>query len=336
MKTTENEAAIKGFEFVPSGTWHTLIRGKPTGGGGKGEQILGYRLRLPPHLIEKLKQTTTMLPKIAKKNEGRGNFCKRHYALWADYAHHPYYNSEFLKDGEAGIRWLEANLELFQYLSNVLRFVDPEGYLRMTTHKWLDGLMVKGGVHLGQKGGQELASRPLHKLAGAWCGLVINQDQTRGGVPHRDWEDVKKGYNCVVPYGDWEGGDLLLWELRKRVEIVEGDAFFFRGSVITHNVWNIHEGGVRHGIDLFTHQNVLDRDKKQREKAGVRAPKAKRSGRGYPAKRPREDVGTGKECGKESGRKGGNVAADRRARRKSLKAKARAVEDAEDVEEEEE
>lgn len=36
--------------------------------------------------------------------------------------------------------------------------------------------------------------------------------------PHRDENDLKKGFNCVVPYGDWEGGDVVLWELGKRVE----------------------------------------------------------------------------------------------------------------------
>ena len=46
-------------------------------------------------------------------------------------------------------------------------------------------------------------------------------------------------FNCVVPYGDWEGGDLLLWEPRQRIQFRQGQAIFFRAASITHNAWNI-------------------------------------------------------------------------------------------------
>ena len=68
----------------------------------------------------------------------------------------------------------------------------------------------------------------------------------------------------MVPYGDWSGGDLLLWDLKMRIELREGDAFIFRGSLLTYNAYSIVPGGVRNGVDLFTHQNLLNLDKTKR------------------------------------------------------------------------
>ena len=117
---------------------------------------------------------------------------------------------------------------------------------------------------MGQKGQTPLPDVPLSKVAGIWHGLVINWGQTHAGEPHRDDEDAKLGYNCVVPYRDWSGGDLLLWDLKMRIELREGDAFIFRGSLLTHNAYSIVPGGVRNGVDLFTHQNLLNLDKAKR------------------------------------------------------------------------
>ena len=52
---------------------------------------------------------------------------------------------------------------------------------------------------------------------------------------HKDYANSKEAYNCVIPYGDWEGGGVIIWDLKKKVELKQGQALFFRGRVIVHN-----------------------------------------------------------------------------------------------------
>ena len=129
----------------------------------------------------------------------------------------------------------------------------------MTDTPWLDRLIEDGG-DIGQQGGKALEKGRLYKVAGIWHALAINQHQTVAGRAHRDDRDA--GFNCVIPYGSWKGGDVLLWELRLRVELQKGQALFVRGSVITHSAWNME--GTRNSIDLFTHNNVLQIDMEKR------------------------------------------------------------------------
>ena len=59
----------------------------------------------------------------------------------------------------------------------------------------------------------------MDKVGELWPALAINEGQTDVGGVRKDYKDAKGSFNCVIPYGDWEGGDVLLWDLRKRVEV---------------------------------------------------------------------------------------------------------------------
>ena len=128
--------------------------------------------------------------------------------------------------------------------------------------RWLNSMLRKGGLNVGQKNTKAEEEVRLEKVGGVWHGVAINQNQTVSGGAHRDTNDSIEGFNCFVPYGNWQGGDLLLWELRKRVELREGEALFFRGSIILHNCWNI--SGSRNSVNLFTHESVLKMDAKRK------------------------------------------------------------------------
>ncbi|KAF8419751.1 hypothetical protein EV426DRAFT_700912 [Tirmania nivea] len=75
---------------------------------------------------------------------------------------------------------------------------------------------------------------------------------------------------------NWHAGDLLLWEINKRIEVEEGYAVFFRSNYLTHNVFNItaSEGGGsgRNVVDLFSHIN-LKRVDQARGRHGRKIPK---------------------------------------------------------------
>ena len=48
-----------------------------------------------------------------------------------------------------------------------------------------------------------------------WQGLAVNEGQTKSGKPHKDYADAKEAFNCVIPYGDWQGGKIILWDLKQ-------------------------------------------------------------------------------------------------------------------------
>ena len=78
---------------------------------------------------------------------------------------------------------------------------------------------------------------------------------------HLDFGDLR--FNCIVPWGEYKGGGLVLQQLKIVVELEPGNAFFFMGSLITHNVGEIE--GVQNSIDLFCYTNVLSRKDKYDE-----------------------------------------------------------------------
>ena len=94
----------------------------------------------------------------------------------------------------------------------------------------------------------------MTKVGGLWHGLAVNEGQTKSGKPHNDYADAKEAFNCVIPYGNWQGGETILWDLKQRVELKEGQALFFRGRIIIHNTWRIE--GERNCLDLFIHESL--------------------------------------------------------------------------------
>ncbi|KAF8433299.1 hypothetical protein BGX38DRAFT_1223199 [Terfezia claveryi] len=126
--------------------------------------------------------------------------------------------------------------------------MDFESYEWMTTHPWLDKLLVNQAKNLGQKvgagGTSAMSEVPLHKVARIWYGLAVNCDQEFAEVPHRDGNDVKHSMNCIIPWGDWQ-------------------VIFFWSRALTHNVSPLHAGGVCNALDLYSYQAILDLDKKR-------------------------------------------------------------------------
>ena len=107
------------------------------------------------------------------------------------------------------------------------------------------------------------AHHNLKPLCGIWFEVAINEEVTSSTSTHLDFNN--SGYNCVVPWGEYKGGALVLWQLKIIVELEPGDIFFFMGSLIAHNVGEIE--GVQNSIDLFCHMNILSwKDKYDEER----------------------------------------------------------------------
>ncbi len=198
-------------------------------------EILGYRFRIKPELLKTLDETTAALPPAKVNARNRGDYPTRHYSVWRDYSKTPYESAEYRKELSASKEWCDKNEKLFENLSEALRMISPMTYVRY-------------------RGAQPyLQALNMQPLCGIWFGVAINQVVTGSTSTHLDFGDW--GYNCVVPWGEYNGGGLVLWQLELIVELEPSDAFFFMGSLIAHNVGEIE--GVRNSIDLFCHKNVL-------------------------------------------------------------------------------
>ena len=84
--------------------------------------LLALRVDLPDAYIDILNSSHLILPVRPPKVGKRGEYTTRHYALWADYSHHPYMSSEYIEDGQAGRTWVQNNKPLFEYLGKYTIF----------------------------------------------------------------------------------------------------------------------------------------------------------------------------------------------------------------------
>ncbi|KAI9882659.1 MAG: hypothetical protein M1823_005595 [Watsoniomyces obsoletus] len=237
IKPSGNPSLIPSFTKFP--TYE-----KPLAIHDNDGNILVYRFRLPDTLIQTLTSSKNFLPPIKAKETVRGSFKHRHYAVWADSAPSPFLSSEFRAQLPGSQEWLDLNRPLFNRLSDDLRLIQPTMYVKFRS--------VIPHLPPGIK-----------PLCGIWLGCAINSglDDPVGSGTHQDKKDSTRGFNCVFPYGNYSGDDLVLWQLKSVVELRPGDFILFYGSFIAHNVTGI-ENGERSSVDMFSHANVFQWKKK--------------------------------------------------------------------------
>ena len=187
--------------------------------------ILAFRVPIPSGFIQQLRNSHSLVPTRETKSKQQGTHTSRHYALWADYSVTPYMSNEFLKDGTSAIEWAKLNKPLFNYLADELKLRDPTTFIKMKDTPWLDNIIRYKGLNLGQNAKRAIKRRKrkeetssdwedeeevkLQKVGGLWHGLAVNEGQTKSGKPHKDDADAKKAFNCVIPYRDWQGGEII-------------------------------------------------------------------------------------------------------------------------------
>lgn len=74
---------------------------------------------------------------------------------------------------------------------------------------------------------------------------------------HQYWKDIRSVTTTIVSYGNYEGGDLILWQAKCMVQLGPGDAILFIGNLICYENTKITRE-VRNSIDLFTHKSNID------------------------------------------------------------------------------
>ena len=208
---------------------------------GKDGGLIAYRTTLKsPKLLAMLSQSIRELPdKTNHKFRGvyRGPYSTRHYCIWCPYAKTPFISKELREDGEAGLRFLKKNLELWNYLSKLLGGIAPNVYRMFLRYP---------------------LPKDLERFCTAWAGCVVNigtSDPVQT-EPHRDVKESKFGYSCIVTAGDYTGGALICHELKLIIELPPGSCFFFPDALITHS--NEEVTGKRSSVVAFTQENMFD------------------------------------------------------------------------------
>jgi hypothetical protein len=222
------------------GSSHILFRTKE---GGTIAYLVPKECLSDSRHVEALTTSIQNLPAISEsqneKNGGkkRGLVSSRMYCVWAPYRPDAGDSRNFIEDGDLSTEFVEEAEPLWEQASEILRHVFPGIYKLFTTLDSADE--VKG-------------------KAGAWMGMAVNvgtQDSPVKTEPHRDVMVAQQGISCLCPLGDYEGGDLILWEQQTTVMIRPGDLFFFPDHLITHS--NAEVTGIRHSLVASTHQNMV-------------------------------------------------------------------------------
>jgi len=93
----------------------------------------------------------------------------------------------------------------------------------------------------------------LKLLCNVWFGTAISKKVTNSTSTYLDWRD--NDLNYVILWGEYEGGGLVLWPLKMVIKLQPRDTFFFIGSLIAHNVYEVVR--VQHSINLFCIKTIL-------------------------------------------------------------------------------
>jgi hypothetical protein len=75
---------------------------------------------------------------------------------------------------------------------------------------------------------------------------------------HVDYADFIDGFCAVIPFGDFDGGELLLPDISMKVAARAGDLLFFRSHFMVHKNAPVTRGH-RRSLVYYTHQLAISR-----------------------------------------------------------------------------
>jgi hypothetical protein len=232
----------------------------------KHGHLLIYRLPISAQYTETLAATADLIPSSNATEHRRGHTSEKYWGLWRKYKMEPHMSGEYKRDLPASQQWLDVNQPYFKYMSNILRLLDPQIYVRYTS---VNKFLPEG----------------LGPACGVWHACGIIRDMMGKGTPHKDPSDYHCGLNVNTAWGDYTTAKMVFWELGITVEVQKGEAILFLPRIMTHNAVDV-QGGVRNVVDAFVHENVLIwKDRQQARVTGEH--------RGGP-KRKRRKLGLGK------------------------------------------
>jgi hypothetical protein len=281
MKKLQKDYSEGLFRRIPWSEKETLLRmgdGSTIGMNSlrSGELMKGYRI--PAQKVKANKQLGKLQDLIqppsdvpTSKSNKRGVSNVSFYTTWSAYrlGAEPAFSSDFEKHRDQGERVVKMTRSLWQEVSRYMRVLCPGQYNELARPELPQG---------------------TERLAGVWAGFGVNAGSEAVPVrtkPHRDYKSVFFGKSCLYPFGDFEGGDVILWELRAVLELKAGDVFLFEDHLLTHS--NEEVTGERHSLVAFTHQSVLDWHNKRCERQDRKKKKLLKRRAAYQAEKARRE-----------------------------------------------
>jgi hypothetical protein len=225
---------VDSFEFY-------LSDGIPIAIFGSDNHLLVLRFRCEkPESVKLLAEAIDNLPsmkKLTSKGINRGPYVSVHYGTWCPYMPTPQTTREQRAAGEAANELLAIAKPIFDDATAVLAAVEPGVFEEFMRFELPDD---------------------AQRACGAWAACVVNN----GGVDadegkfHRDVRESPYGFSCALACGDFEQGHLVLYELRKVLEMKPCDIILFPDSLITHK--NTKVKGRRKSVVAFTQANMFE------------------------------------------------------------------------------
>jgi len=162
--------------------------------------LLIYRLPIPAQYTETLAATADLIPSGRVTEYRRGHTSEKYWGLWRKYKMEPHMTGEYKRDLSASQQWLDANQPYFRYMSNILRLLDSQIYVRYTS---VNKFLPEG----------------LKPVCGVWHACGIMRDMAGKGTPHKDSSDYHCGLNANTAWWDYTTARMVFWELGITVEV---------------------------------------------------------------------------------------------------------------------
>jgi hypothetical protein len=214
--------------------------GKPLFIYGSDGELLAVRVRSKQtDLVKQLAPAIDDLPKPKDWNTKgivRGPYTSQHFGVWCPYMRKPRVTAEQRHAGPPADKFMELAAPLFDEMTAILGGVAPGVFKKFQPYT---------------------LPSDAERACGAWATCVINnggKDAAEGNM-HRDVRESPFGYSCAFACGEFEEGDLVLLELRLKIEMKCGDIFLFPDSLVTH--MNEKVNGFRKSVVAFMQANMF-------------------------------------------------------------------------------
>ena len=210
---------------------------------GSDDGFIAARFRLKDSTSDLLSQLSAAIDALPPtkhyhfKGIKRSAYQTRHYGLWCPYMLQPKLTAEHRDDADVADQFIHLCQPIFCEMTAILGGLAPRVFKEFQRHPLPND-----------------AQRPC----GAWSACAINNGGNHPNETnvHRDVKESPYGYSGVFACGDYIGGDIVLYELRCKIELRPGDVLLFPDSLIHHN--NEKAEGSRKSIVAFMQDNMND------------------------------------------------------------------------------
>lgn len=245
-KTGELLQKQKGKLVLDRGKLKTLVGPN----GGVLAKLIPYSIG--KKLIENLEESTKKLKKRKSTVDMRGAGQKFHLGFWRRRG-----MKETKLTSNSKLKcirsWLKTNQPLFKKIKDIYKREFPGMFISIQFLKYLDLYESCYGITKKNK---------TDTLFGPFTCAAININFQSG--LHIDNKDAEASFCWVIPFGDFEGGSLILPKLKVRIDLKPCDILCFQSHTFQHYVEKFI--GIRNSLILFCDKYSFPPNENPKEK----------------------------------------------------------------------